>query len=74
MPAPKGYGRPRTHNLREILNAVPTLYVIVQVRILDDAQGGRGWLVNASPSEMAVEELLLGLLGDLETAYRDRRS
>jgi transposase len=22
LPAPKGYGRPRTHNLREILNAV----------------------------------------------------
>jgi putative transposase len=22
MPSPKGYGRPRTHNLREILNAV----------------------------------------------------
>jgi hypothetical protein len=22
MPAPKGYGRPRTHDLREILNAV----------------------------------------------------
>jgi putative transposase len=26
MPAPKGYGRPRTHNLREILNAV--FYVV----------------------------------------------
>jgi hypothetical protein len=66
LPAPKGRGRPRVHNLREILNAVPTLYVIVQVRILDDAQGGRGWLVNASPLEMAVEELPLGLLGDLD--------
>jgi hypothetical protein len=40
--------------------------VIVQVRILDDAQGGRGWLVNASPLELAVEELSLGLLGDLD--------
>jgi hypothetical protein len=66
MPTPIGHGRPRIHSLREILNAVPTLYVIVQVRILDDAQGGRGWLVNASPLEMAVEELPLGLLGDLE--------
>ena len=27
LPAPKGYGRPRTHTLREILNAV-FLYVL----------------------------------------------
>jgi hypothetical protein len=34
---------------------------VVQVHILDDAQeGGRGWLENTSPLEMAVEELPLG--------------
>jgi hypothetical protein len=38
-----------------------------------DTQGGRGWLEKASPSEMAVEELPLGPLEEIPTAYRDRR-
>ena len=33
---------------------------VVQVHILDDAQGGRGWLQNTSPWEMVVEESPLG--------------
>jgi hypothetical protein len=28
---------------------LPTFMCVVQVHILDDAQGGRGWLENASP-------------------------
>jgi hypothetical protein len=41
-------------------NALPTFMCAVQVHILDDAQeGGRGWLENALPLEMAVEELPL---------------
>jgi hypothetical protein len=48
---------------------------VVQAPILDDAQeGGRGWLEKASPWEMAVEELPLGLPTEALTAYRDRRS
>lgn len=39
---------------------LPTFMCIVQVHILDDAQGGRGWLENTSPLEMAVEESPLG--------------
>ena len=54
VPPPNKRGRPRTHDTREILNAIPTFMCAVQLRILDDAQGGRGWLVNASPLEMAV--------------------
>ena len=39
---------------------LPTFMCAVQVHILDDAQeGGRGWLENALPLEMAVEELPL---------------
>jgi hypothetical protein len=52
-----------------VMNAVnfgehlPTFMCVVQVYILDDAQeGGRGWLENTSPLEMAVEELPLGPL------------
>ena len=40
LPAPKGLGRPRTHDLREILNAVPTFMYVVQAATLDDAQEG----------------------------------
>jgi hypothetical protein len=44
-------------NFREY---IPTFMCAVQVHILDDAQeGGRGWLENALPLEMAVEELPL---------------
>jgi hypothetical protein len=39
---------------------------VVQVHILDDAHGGRGWLENTSPFEMAVEELPLAPYGDLD--------
>jgi hypothetical protein len=47
----------KTLDLREDL---PTFMCAVQVHILDDAQeGGRGWLENALPLEMAVEELPL---------------
>jgi hypothetical protein len=35
----------------------------VREHILDDAQEGRGWLENASPLTMAVEELPLSPLG-----------
>ena len=46
-----------TIDLREDL---PTFMCAVQVHILDDAQeGGRGWLENALPLQMAVEELPL---------------
>jgi hypothetical protein len=38
----------------------PTFIDVSQAHILDDAQGDRGWLENASPSAMAVEELPLG--------------
>jgi hypothetical protein len=61
-PIPKAEGRPRTHSLRDVLDAIPTFMCAVQLRILDDAQGGRGWLMNASPLQMAVEELPLGPL------------
>ena len=40
---------------------LPIFIDVVQAHILDDAQGDRGWLENASPSVMAVEELPLGL-------------
>ena len=48
---------------------------VVQLHILDDAQeGGQGWLENASPLEMAVEESPLGpLCEEASTAHRDRR-
>jgi hypothetical protein len=39
---------------------LPTFIDVSQAHILDDAQGDRGWLENASPSAMAVEELPLG--------------
>jgi hypothetical protein len=39
---------------------LPTFIDVSQAHILDDAQGDRGWLENASPSVMAVEELPLG--------------
>jgi hypothetical protein len=39
---------------------LPTFIDVVQAHVLDDAQGDRGWLENASPSVMAVEELPLG--------------
>jgi hypothetical protein len=39
---------------------LPTFIDVVQAHILDDAQGDRGWLENASPSVMAVEEVPLG--------------
>jgi hypothetical protein len=44
-------------NFREHL---PIFLFVVWVNNLDTAQGGRGWLENASPSEMAVEESPLG--------------
>jgi hypothetical protein len=50
-------------NFREHL---PTFIHVVQLHILDDAQGGRGWLENASPLKMAVEELPLAPYGDLD--------
>src|SRR5215207_9624745 len=40
VPRAKPGGRPRAHQTREILNAVPTFMCAVQLRILDDAQGG----------------------------------
>jgi len=43
--------------LREHL---PTFIDVSRAHILDDAQGDRGWLENASPSVIAVEELPLG--------------
>jgi hypothetical protein len=43
-------------NFGELL---PTFIDVSQAHILDDAQGDRGWLENASPSVMAVEELPL---------------
>jgi hypothetical protein len=47
-------------NFRERL---PTFMCVVQVHILDDThKGGRGWLENASPLKMAVEESPLGPL------------
>ena len=39
-PDPKSTGRPRIYPLREILNAFPTFIRAVQLRMLDDAQGG----------------------------------
>src|SRR5215210_5442182 len=39
-----------------------------------DAQEGRGWLENTSPSVMAAEELPLGPSMEVSTAHRDRRS
>src|SRR5215217_6853816 len=53
---------------------LPTFICVVQVHILDGAQRGRGWLENASPPEMAVEESPLGpLCEEASTAHRDRR-
>ena len=51
---------------RELPRTPPTFIRVVQPRILDDAQGGRGWLENASPLEMAVEELPLAPYGGLD--------
>jgi hypothetical protein len=53
---------------------LPIFIDVVQAHILDDAQGNRGWLENASPSVMAVEEVPLGPLVEVPTANRDRRS
>jgi hypothetical protein len=54
---------------------LPTFMYVVQAHILDDAQkGGRGWLENASPLEMAVEESPLAPYEEALTANRDRRS
>ena len=39
---------------------LPTFIDVSQAHILDDAHGDRGWLENASPSVMVVEELPLG--------------
>jgi hypothetical protein len=44
----------------EVRRMPPTFIDVSQAHILDDAQGDRGWLENASPSAMAVEELPLG--------------
>ena len=41
---------------------LPTFMCVVQLHILDGAQGERGWLKNTSPFEMAVEESPLGPL------------
>ena len=57
----------------QLLRMPPTFICAVQVHILDYAQEGRGWLENASPLKMAVEELPLGLLLEAPTAHRDRR-
>jgi hypothetical protein len=47
----------------ELLRTPPYHFMyVVQVHILDDAQGSRGWLENASPHPMAVEESPLGPL------------
>jgi len=40
LPVPKATGRPKTHSVREILNAIPTFMCVVQASTLDDAQGG----------------------------------
>jgi hypothetical protein len=45
--------------LRRRLGGAPTSRCSVQAHILDDPQGGRGWLENTSPLEMLVEELTL---------------
>jgi hypothetical protein len=50
----------------------PTFMCVVQESILDDAQGGRGWLENAPQFGMAVEELPLGPFMEVPTANRDR--
>jgi hypothetical protein len=45
----------------DFLEHLPTFIDVSQAHILDDAQGDRGWLENASPLlEMAVEESPLG--------------
>src|SRR5215208_3150457 len=68
--------RPRPGHLRDFSDSfrakfaerLPTFMCVVQVHILDDThKGGRGWLENASPLKMAVEESPLGpLRGDLD--------
>ena len=52
-----GVVAPSLGNFREYL---PTFMCVVQVHILGDAQGDRGWLENASLLKMAVEESPLG--------------
>jgi hypothetical protein len=54
LPAPKGYGRPRTHSLREILNAVFYLLKMAVSEKIEDSGSAAEGLCQLPPEPKTV--------------------